>query len=162
MVPGRVTSLTAGPRWRLASATVGMACLSVHCATCAVLWARRTMPFAATAPANARAARPISRMRRRFGVLMGSKDMVVSKRSGAVWERGAGRRRLGLFALAATHKAEHGRYEEQRGAGGKYQPADHCTAKRRVLPGFNGHRHHANDHSERRHQHRSYAGAARL
>jgi len=36
-VPGRVSFLSPTPRWTLASATVGIACASVHCLTCAAL-----------------------------------------------------------------------------------------------------------------------------
>ena len=45
---------------------------------------------------------------------------------------------------------------------GLRQAADHGPAERRVLAGLDRHRHHADDHRERRHQHRPETGAARL
>ena len=56
---------------------------------------------------------------------------------------------------------EYRRHEEQCGAGGEDQAADHRAAERRILLAAfahaERHRRHADDHRQRRHQHRTEA-----
>ena len=64
-------------------------------------------------------------------------------------------------ALAAVQHGEYGRHEEQRCQRRHGQSADHGTAERGVLltslAKREGHRHHADDHRQGRHQHRAKA-----
>src|SRR5439155_13862425 len=82
------------------------------------------------------------------------------------------RERLRRRWPARPASMDHGKnawHKEERGEGGKNQPADYRAAKRRVLLAAfaeaHGHRHHSNDHRERGHQYRpdahetSFAGS---
>src|SRR5216684_6314472 len=136
MLPGSTRVCPAAPWSSLASCTVGIACWLVHCASCRLAPARLMMPKAAVTPAATTKTVPTSRSRRRLGVLMGSGDIGRSDRSGAGRETGCRGRRRGLLVVAGMHDAEQCRHEEQGGASGQQQTADHGTAERRVLPGL--------------------------
>ena len=65
-----------------------------------------------------------------------------------------------------AQQAEHDRHEKQRGERGDHQAANDRAAERRVLlaafPEAQRHRQHADDHGQRRHQHRPQAAHARF
>src|SRR5258708_460160 len=78
MLPGRVRGWYAALRWSLARTTVGIAWLSVHCATACSLLARTVTPVIAMPIATASAAAPTSTSRRLLGVLTGCEDIGCS------------------------------------------------------------------------------------
>ena len=65
-------------------------------------------------------------------------------------------------SFASMRDAEQRGHEQQRREGREKQAADDGAAERRILSGLDRHRRHADDHRERRHQHRPEARGARL
>src|SRR6185312_6993950 len=161
----------------LITCTVGTACSSVQVAVAWLFHSRQPIPTAAMTMAATSAIRP-----QRFK----PGGMVWRSRSGAGWpvstgpasgflsgiclsrlDRGAGSG--GPFFLVmcgspAVNDAEDHGNEDQRGAGGEDQAADHGAAQRRILFAAiaqpQRHRAHADDHGQRRHADRTEAGEA--
>src|SRR6185312_16617746 len=90
-------------------------------------------------------------------------DESISGMSDIPFGCGAGRSGTPLFAQLETpvSAGEYHRHEQQGGHGGEYQSADHGASQRGVLLGplaqTERHGHHADDHRQRRHEHRPYA-----
>src|SRR5579859_5808420 len=154
MVPGSVNAAPPASGVGLTRLTLGTAWASVQLLRDWLAWRRAAMPAPATSPASTRAPRPIWRKRRLFGGVTGSEDIEGSSGSGM---GGTIRRRRTVFGVK---QAEQDRDQEQGGAGGDHQAADHGAAQRRVLTRFDRHRQHTDDHRQRRHQYRTKPGAA--
>src|SRR5882672_8771757 len=131
------------------TATVGIAWLSVHSRNFAPESSRARMPVTTTSSAATTATTPkIPNFRRETGGLCS-----------------VGMRRLrcgGCFGalLLVYHTKNHGN-KHQGSDGCEDQPADHGASERRVLLAAlaktERHRRHADDHRQRRHQHRAEA-----
>src|SRR5579859_5824000 len=149
-VPGRITSSSAGPGWATTAATTGRAASSVTRATAASAEWRDQMPKEAVPAAMAA---PHSKIIRVFFIVGLQGSMLRGE---------FGRDR----AAAAVDQREHGGYEQQGGDGGEAQATDHGAAERRVLLAAlaqpQRHRHHADDHGQGGHQHRTEAAEAGL
>src|ERR1700730_6318913 len=163
MSPGSIRICSPAPRTSSASATVGTAWAFVHRTRSLLLRVRLMSPYVATAPPAATSATmPTSRSRRRLGVLTGCEGIIAIS-SGWGWaSRHRLRQLLYSFAVTRVDEAEHCRHEEQRRASGEEQSTDHRATERRVLAGFDRHRHHADDHRERGHQHGPEPGTTGL
>src|SRR3954468_3430563 len=130
-----------------ATATVGMAWLSVHSFSFEPCSSRARIPVATISPGAITAATPNMPSFRRETVGRCSVGMRGLRRGG------------GFGALFLVYHTEHHGNKHQRGDGRKDQPPDHGTAERRVLLAAlaepQRHWRHADDHRQRRHQHRA-------
>src|SRR6185295_18011354 len=130
-----------------ATATVGTAWLSVHSLSLALESSRARIPVATITPAPINATTPNMPSFRRETGGRGSVGMRHL--------RGGG----GFGALFLVYHTEHHGNKHQGGNRREDQSADHGAPERRVLLAAlaetQRHRHHADDHGERRHQHRA-------
>src|ERR1700682_4764238 len=131
------------------TATVGIAWLSVHSRSLALLSSRALMPVTTTSTAAIMATAPkMPNFRRETGEFcsVGMRHLRCDGGFGVL--------------LPVYHTKNHGN-KHQRGDGCEYKPADHRTSERRILfaalAKAERHRRHADDHRERRHQHRTKA-----
>src|SRR5271168_2747893 len=162
-VPGRTISSSVGPAAAIATATVGIASASVACASFASACCRLSIPDAATPTANAaphnRSIRVLSgREVCRSWVTVMSPMREGSRSTDQLVRRGT--------APSAVDEGEHSRHKNQGCDRCEEQTANNSPAKWRVLLAAfakaQGHRYHADDHGERRHQHGAEAGKAGL
>src|SRR6266850_2083242 len=141
-----MAGLSARPLGR-ATATVGMAWLSVHSFSLEPCSSRARIPVATISPAAITAATP----------------NIPSFRRETVGRCSVGMRSLrcggGFGALFLVYHTEHHGDKHQRRDGREDQPADHGAAERRVLLTAlaepQRHRRHADNHRQRGHQHRA-------
>src|SRR6202048_5454946 len=129
-----------------ATATVGIAWVSVRAFNSVSLLARAMMPVMTTATATQAARRPKTpNFRPDAGGELFSVDMHCLRDTGGF---------RGLFFV--DHAENHG-HEHQRGSRCKNQTTDHCSSERSVLLATFAeaqcHWRHADDHRQRSHQH---------
>src|SRR6478609_5367283 len=137
-----------------ATATVGIAWLSVHSRKRALVSSRARMPVTTTRTATMPPTSPnMPNFRRETGEFwsMGMRSLRSDGGFGVL--------------LLVYHTKNHGN-KHQRSNRCKDQPAHHGTPERRVLfaalAQAERHRRHADDHRQRRHQHRAKAHEARF
>ena len=156
--------LIGGPALGPHQRTVGMVWALVQAATSCLLLARSMMPEAARPTAPIARTLTTSSDTVLFG-LLAEWIQETSEGSGSGVGGQAGERlaRVGFgFAGVSVHDREHGRHEQERRERRKQETADDGAPERRILPGLDGHRQHADDHGERRHQDRPEARGAGL